>query len=55
LTVKEAAEKFGVTPGRINQWIKAGRIDAKVEDGHWVVLDDATRPEKLRSGRKVEE
>ena len=51
-TVKEAAERLGVSPGRVYQLIRAGRLPVQEIDGHYVLPDDVTVTH-LPLGRKV--
>ena len=36
MTLKEAAEKWGVTPRRVNYYCAAGRISGAVKDGNYL-------------------
>ena len=42
MTLKEAAEKWGVTPRRVNYYCAAGRIPGAVKDG-WCLADPKER------------
>ena len=42
MTLKEAAEKWGVTPRRVNYYCAAGRIPWRCEDG-WCLADPKER------------
>ncbi len=49
MTLKEAAEKWGVTPRRVNYYCAGGRIPGAVKDG-WC-LADPKNAEKPIDGR----
>jgi hypothetical protein len=51
-TVREAAEEWRVTPGRVRHWIYEGRVRAYQRAGIWFVAKDQERPEDLRRRRK---
>ena len=40
LTVKEAAERLGVTPGRVRQFIVEGRLKGEKVGNVWVFTED---------------
>ena len=45
MTLKEAAEKWGVTPRRVNYYCTADRIPGAVKmAGVWLVPKDADKP-----------
>ena len=45
MTLKEAAEKWGVTPRRVNYYCAAGRIPGAVKmAGVWLIPKDAEKP-----------
>ena len=45
MTLKEAAEKWGVTPRRVNYYCTADRISGAVKmAGVWLVPKDADKP-----------
>jgi len=43
MTLKEAAEKWGVTPRRVNYYCAAGRIAVKMA-GVWLIPKNAEKP-----------
>ena len=45
MTLKEAAEKWGVTPRRVNYYCSAGRIPSAVKMATiWLIPKDAEKP-----------
>ena len=45
MTLKEASEKWGVTPRRVNYYCAGGRIPGAVKmAGVWLVPEDAEKP-----------
>lgn len=45
MTLKEAAEKWGVTPRRVNYYCAGGRIPGAVKmAGVWLLPKDAVKP-----------
>ena len=45
MTLKEAAEKWGVTPRRVNYYCAAGRIPGAVKmAGVWLISKNAEKP-----------
>ena len=45
MTLKEAAEKWGVTPRRVNHYCDAGRIPGAVKmAGVWLIPKNAEKP-----------
>ena len=57
MTLKEAAEKWGVTPRRVNYYCAAGRIPGAVKmAGVWLIPKNAEKPidgrTKQRKGRE---
>ena len=45
MTLKEAAEKWGVTPRRVNYYCAAGRIPGAVKvAGVWLIRKNAEKP-----------
>ena len=45
MTLKEAAEKLGVTPRRVNYYCAAGRIPGAVKmAGVWLIPQNAEKP-----------
>jgi len=53
MTVKEAANKWSITPRRVQELIRAGRIPGvqKLSDRIWVMPDDTLKPKDLRLER----
>ena len=48
MTLKEAAEKWGVTPRRVNYYCAAGRIPGAVKmAGVWLIPKNAEKPSLL--------
>jgi excisionase family DNA binding protein len=37
LTISEAAQRVGRTPGTVRRWIREGRLTAQIAHGHQVV------------------
>ena len=53
MTLKEAAEKWGVTPRRVNYYCAAGRIPGAVKiAGVWLIPKEAERPVDRRYKKK---
>jgi len=53
MTVKEAAEKWGVTPRRVQELIREGRIEGVYKIGTTQVMPISTqKPHDMRSERK---
>lgn len=50
LTVKEASEKFGVTPACIMSWIAKKKIPASRMGKIWVLPNKIKRPPKGKPG-----
>ena len=52
MTVKEAAEKWSVTPRRVQEMIREGKLPGayKIET-IWVMPDDTQKPPDLRKER----
>ena len=49
MTLKEAAEKWGVTPRRVNYYCAGGRISGAVKmAGVWLIPKDAEKPADRR-------
>ena len=45
MTLKEAAEKWGVTPRRVNYYCAGGRIPGAVKmAGVWLILKNTEKP-----------
>ena len=58
MTLKEAAEKWGVTPRRVNYYCAAGRIHGAVKmAGVWLLPKIAEKPLDMRTmqGRQQNE
>ena len=58
MTLKEAAEKWGVTPRRVNYYCAAGRITGAVKmAGVWLLPKNAEKPLDMRTtqGRQQNE
>jgi hypothetical protein len=53
MTVRQAAQRWGITPRRVQELIRAGRIETayKIETV-WVMPDDTPKPPDLRLERK---
>ena len=55
MTVKEAAKKWNVTPRRVQEIIRSGRIvEAYKIETIWVMPDDTEKPIDLRLERKYQ-
>ncbi len=53
LSIKETAEKWGLSVRWVNQYIREGRIPGCEKLGAvWAVPEDAVKPEKLPVGPK---
>jgi predicted site-specific integrase-resolvase len=53
MTAKEAADRWGITPRRVNEIIREGRIKGVYKIGTtWVMPDDTSKPPDLRSERQ---
>ena len=51
MTVKEASVKWGITPRRIQEIIRSGRIKNLQKIGTtWVMPDDTLKPPDMRLG-----
>jgi hypothetical protein len=49
ITIKEAAEKWGISGRAINYHIAAGRIEGAVQKGHtWLIPMSTQKPKDLR-------
>lgn len=58
MTLKEAAEKWGIGDRRINTLCLEGRIDGASKVGNvWVIPDDAPKPEdnRIKSGKYIKQ
>jgi len=54
MTVKEASQKWSVTPRRIGEYIREERIEGAYKIGAaWVMPDDTQKPPNIKPGRKV--
>ena len=50
MTLKEASEKWGVTPRRVNYYCAAGRIPGAVKIATiWLIPKDAEKPMDMRT------
>ena len=55
MTVKEAAEKWGITPRRVQEMVRAGRIEGVQKIGTTQVMpDDTQKPIDIRLERKYQ-
>jgi len=53
ITVKEAAERWGVSPRSITYHLVDGRIPGAVKKGNlWLIPTSAEKPADLRRGKK---
>jgi len=53
LTVKEASEKWGITPRRVQVLCNQNRIEGALKHaGVWFIPAEAEKPEKLKTGPK---
>ena len=53
MTVRQAAEKWGITPRRVQEIIRAGRIEGVQKIGTTQIMPDGThKPPDLRQERK---
>ena len=53
LTVKETAQKWGISGRRINTLCNEGRIEEEKKKGlMWLIPKDAEKPADLRYGKK---
>jgi len=49
ITVRQAAEKWGVTPRQVQVFLKDGRIPGAVQPARdWLIPADAVKPEDRR-------
>ena len=54
MTLKEAAEKWGVTPRRVNYYCAAGRIPGAVKmAGVWLIPQETAKPADRRYKKQV--
>lgn len=54
MTIKEASEKWGVTPRRVNYYCTDGRIPGAVKmAGVWLIPKDAAKPTDRRRKDKI--
>ena len=56
MTLKEAAEKWGVTPRRVNYYCGAGRIPGAVKmAGVWLIPKNAEKPidRRTKQGKEL--
>ena len=54
LTTTEAAERWGITPRRVQVLCKSGRIEGVVYKGVWLIPANAEKPEDPRRVRKAD-
>ena len=54
MTLKEAAEKWGVTPRRVNYYCAAGRIPGAVKMATYLADPERTRKSRLTEGQNKE-
>jgi len=55
MTVKQAAEKWGIKPRRVQEMLREGRIPAAYKiERDWVMPDDTQKPIDLRLERKYQ-
>lgn len=53
MTLKEASEKWGVTPRRVNYYCAAGRIPGAVKMATiWLIPKDAVKPADRRRKKR---
>ena len=53
MTVKDAVLRWGVTPRRVGEYMRGGRIEGAYKIGTaWVMPDDTQKPTNIKSGRK---
>ena len=53
LTTTEAAERWSITPRRVQVLCRRGRIEGAVYKGVWLIPADAEKPEDPRRVRKA--
>ncbi len=53
LTVRQAAERWGLHPTRIHALIHAGRIPGAIKPGHDWLIPEGPRPPILKGGHKT--
>jgi len=53
MTVKEAAQKWGITPRRVQELIREGRIQGVVKFGTTQVMPDDTQKPPRKNKRKT--
>lgn len=53
ITVKKAAERFGVTPPTVRRWLQAGKVEGERDKwtGFWYVNREAEPPAPTSYGR----
>jgi len=55
MTVRQAAEKWGVTPRQVQVFLKAGRIPGAVQPARdWLIPNDAIKPVDRRRTKNKE-
>ncbi len=53
-TIRQAAEAWGASVRRVNQWVSGGRVPGAVRAGNaWLIPDRAERPVDLRRGKRA--
>ncbi len=56
LSIKEAAEKWGISPRRVQVLCSTGRIEGATRIGNiWAIPDDVTKPKdaRIKSGKYI--
>lgn len=54
ISVKEAAEKWGISERRIQKLCEGNRIEGALRFGHaWAIPKDAKKPDDLRKRQKI--
>ena len=55
ITVKEASQRWGVTPRRVGEYIRGERIEGAYKVGTaWVIPDNTQKPLNIKPGRKTQ-
>ena len=55
MKVSQFCEKYGVSQGRVRDWIHAGKIQAWKPKVQWVVADDAVPPQTPEPEKPLED
>ena len=55
LTTSETAERWGITPRRVQVLCKEGRVNGAIYKGVWLIPADAKKPEDPRRSKKQRE